>query len=155
MKRQLLSTCLASLALVVSCAQEQPLLVQVQPNYLDKTFFVGANKLNASDDPEFYSQGTLVDVGYGAGQDGLFTSTYAQYKWQPKQSAVPTSFYAFGDCFALISFAHETPPYVVLLKTGPFAQVFRQAFNTAWENAHEPPKHADHKHAEHKHGEKR
>ncbi len=30
------------------------------------------------DDPEFYMRGTVVDVGYGAAQDGLFTSTYAQ-----------------------------------------------------------------------------
>ena len=33
---------------------------------------------SARDDPEFYKRGTVVDVGYGAGQDGLFTSTYAQ-----------------------------------------------------------------------------
>ena len=41
---------------------------------------------SAEDDPEFWMQGTLVDVGYGASQDGLFTSTYAQplnrIRWQ-------------------------------------------------------------------------
>ncbi|MBX5483544.1 MAG: hypothetical protein IRZ16_17110 [Myxococcaceae bacterium] len=60
------------------CAQEQPPINRVQPDYYEKDFFVGADYLNANDDPEFYSQGTLVDVGYGAGMDGLFTSTYAQ-----------------------------------------------------------------------------
>jgi hypothetical protein len=66
-------------------------------------------------------------------------SSWAQYKWQSKQSAVATSFYAFGDCLALISFAHETPPYVVLLKSGPFAEAYRHAFEIAWQAAKEPP----------------
>ncbi|MBL8955234.1 MAG: hypothetical protein JNK82_30950, partial [Myxococcaceae bacterium] len=78
MKRQLNPLWLAGLALLGACAQEQPLVNQVQPDYQDKSFFVGEDYLNSSDDPEFYSQGTLIDVGYGAGQDGLFTSTYAQ-----------------------------------------------------------------------------
>src|SRR5580704_9722366 len=56
--------------------------------------------------------------------ESMFTSTWAKYKWQPEQSTVPTSFYAFGDCLALISFAHNPPPYVVLLKSGPFAEAY-------------------------------
>jgi hypothetical protein len=64
--------------LAVSCAQQQPPIVRVQPDALDKSFFVGKDSQSLADDPEFYSQATLVDVGYGAGQDGLFTSTYAQ-----------------------------------------------------------------------------
>ncbi len=77
---------LASLALLAGCAQETQPINRVQPNYYDKSFFVGADFQGIKDDPEFYSQSTLVDVGYGAGQDGLFTSTYAQpltrVKWQ-------------------------------------------------------------------------
>jgi hypothetical protein len=61
-----------------SCAQQQPPIVRVQPDAIDKSFFVGKDYLGTQDDPEFYSQATLIDVGYGAGQDGLFTSTYAQ-----------------------------------------------------------------------------
>src|SRR6185295_2311329 len=84
--RQLNSTWFAALALLASCAQEQPVVNRVQPEYDDKPFLVGKDYVGASDDPEFYSQGTLVDVGYGSGQDGLFTSTYAQpltrVKWQ-------------------------------------------------------------------------
>jgi transcriptional regulator with XRE-family HTH domain len=72
--------------------------------------------------------------------ESTFTSSWAQYKWQPKQSAVPTSFYAFGDCLALISFVHEPPPYVVLHRSGPFAEAYRHAFNIAWASAQEPPK---------------
>ena len=68
------------------CAEERPAINRVQPNALSKTFFVGESVLETNDDPEFYMQGTLVDVGYGANQDGLFTSTYSQplsrVRWQ-------------------------------------------------------------------------
>jgi transcriptional regulator with XRE-family HTH domain len=67
-----------------------------------------------------------------------FVSAYAQYKWQPRQSAAPTSFYAFGDCLALISFVHTTPPYVVVIQSAPLAEAYRQAFETAWTNAKPP-----------------
>lgn len=68
------------------CAEERAPINRVQPNALAKTFFVGADLVDTKDDPEFWFQTTLVDVGYGASQDGLFTSTYAQplsrIKWQ-------------------------------------------------------------------------
>ena len=86
MIRQNLVASLAAFALIAGCAVQQEPLNRVQPNYYDKTFFVGQDFKGVKDDPEFYSQSTLVDVGYGAGQDGLFTSTYAQplsrVKWQ-------------------------------------------------------------------------
>lgn len=66
-------------------------------------------------------------------------SPWAQVRWQPKQSAVATSFYAFGDCLALISFAHETPPFVVLLKSTPFAEAYRHGFEIAWKAAESTP----------------
>lgn len=72
--------------------------------------------------------------------ESYFNLGWAAYKWQPKQSTVPTSFYAFGKCLALISFAHEPTPYVVLHKSGPFAEAYRHAFNIAWDNAEAPPK---------------
>lgn len=62
----------------LSCAEERAPIDRTQPNGLEKRFFVGADYLLADDDPEFYAQATLIDVGYGASQDGLFTSTYAQ-----------------------------------------------------------------------------
>lgn len=71
---------------LAGCAEQQAPINRVQPNYYDKSFFVGQDFQGVQDDPEFYSQGTLIDVGYGAGQDGLFTSTYAQpmsrVKWE-------------------------------------------------------------------------
>ena len=77
---------LALSLLLAACAQQREPVDRVQPNGIDKSFFVGADLLDTSDNPEFWAQGTLVDVGYGAAQDGLFTSTYAQpmsrIKWQ-------------------------------------------------------------------------
>jgi hypothetical protein len=68
------------------CAEERDPVDRVQPLALEKSYFVGEDLQNATDDPEFWTQGTLIDVGYGAAQDGLFTSTYAQpvarIRWQ-------------------------------------------------------------------------
>lgn len=70
----------------VGCAQERAPIDRVQPFALLKSYFVGEDLQSAADDPEFWTQGTLIDVGYGAAQDGLFTSTYAQpvarLRWQ-------------------------------------------------------------------------
>jgi hypothetical protein len=74
----LLGALVASSSGVVGCAQERPPINRVQADALAKSFFVGADLKDISDDPEFYMRGTVVDVGYGAAQDGLFTSTYAQ-----------------------------------------------------------------------------
>ncbi|OIP32440.1 MAG: hypothetical protein AUK47_20535 [Deltaproteobacteria bacterium CG2_30_63_29] len=76
----------ALIATFVGCAEERQPIDRVQPQALDKAFFVGKDLVGTQDDPEFWTQGTLIDVGYGASQDGLFTSTYAQpmsrIKWQ-------------------------------------------------------------------------
>ena len=75
--------CLAGLALALAlafaaCAQERAPINRVQAQALAKSFFVGPDLVSAADDPEFYKRGTVVDVAYGAAQDGLFTSTYAE-----------------------------------------------------------------------------
>jgi hypothetical protein len=71
---------------VLGCAEERPPIDRVQPFALKKSHFIGEDFNNTKDDPEFWTQGTLIDVGYGASQGGLFTSTYAQpmsrIKWQ-------------------------------------------------------------------------
>ena len=77
---------LVAAGLLAACAEERAPINRVQPYALPKAFFIGENYQSVDDDPEFWSQTTLVDVGYGAMQDGLFTSTYAQpmsrLKWQ-------------------------------------------------------------------------
>ena len=65
--------------------------------------------------------------------------SYNTYKWQPDISLSPTAFYTFGDCLALISFTHTPAPYVVVLKSAPLAESYRQAFEAAWGAAKEPP----------------
>jgi len=80
-------TMLVLAALLAACAEQRPPINRVQPYALEKSFFVGDDLQNPADNPEFWALATLVDVGgYGASQDGLFTSTYAQslvrIKWQ-------------------------------------------------------------------------
>ena len=70
--------------------------------------------------------------------ESKFASPGAQMRWQPSQSEAPISFYAFGDNLALISFAHDPAPYVVLHRSGPFAEAYRHAFDFAWAGAKEP-----------------
>ncbi|MBM4395684.1 MAG: hypothetical protein FJ087_08335 [Deltaproteobacteria bacterium] len=77
---------LGGMLAAAGCATERSPIDRVQPFALSKAFFVGADFKDTKDDPEFWYQATLVDVGYGAAQDGVFTSTYAQpiarIKWE-------------------------------------------------------------------------
>lgn len=83
----------ATLVLALAgCAQEREPINRVQANALKKSFFVGEDLTSTADDPEFYKRDTVVDVGYGAAQDGLFTSTYAQpvsrIRWEITENAL-------------------------------------------------------------------
>lgn len=86
----------------------------------------------------------LVDKGVVSfriiANESNFVSEYAKYKWVPRQSSLPTSFYAFGNCLALISFNHTNPPYIVVIKSAPITEAYRSAFNVLWENAKDPEK---------------
>lgn len=79
-----------SAMLQFGCDQERPPISRVQANALSKAIFVGEDISDSADDPEFYYWATLVDVGYGATQSGLFTSTYAQpvarIKWDIQEN---------------------------------------------------------------------
>jgi len=67
--------------------------------------------------------------------DGDFTGDYVEYRQQPAQAAAPTAFYAFGECLALISFPQDLSPHVVVIRSEPLTQAYRQAFHAAWEKA--------------------
>lgn len=75
----------------VGCAGERDPINRVQANAMPKSFFIG-NIADNNDDPEFYMRNTVVDVPYGAAQDGLFTATYAQptnrIKWEVQERAL-------------------------------------------------------------------
>jgi len=79
-------------AFTVGCAQERDPINRVQANALDKSFFVGPNLSSPADDPEFYMRNTVIDVPYGASQDGLFTASYAQplsrVKWEISETTL-------------------------------------------------------------------
>lgn len=70
--------------------------------------------------------------------ESSFVPLFTEMKWQPRASASPTAFYVFGPYLAIISFDYDPAPYVVLLKTGPFADNYRQSFNASWKNAKDP-----------------
>jgi transcriptional regulator with XRE-family HTH domain len=85
-------------------------------------------------------RGILKSFRILANQSNFATEyRYNIYKWQPESSLSPTAFYTFGDCLALISFVHDNPPYVVVLQSAPLANSYRQAFESAWATALEPP----------------
>jgi transcriptional regulator with XRE-family HTH domain len=68
--------------------------------------------------------------------EGIFHKTWADLRRQPAMDHVPqASFYVFGDNLALISFEHDPSPYVVWHKRTPFAAIYLQAFNAAWDRA--------------------
>jgi len=63
--------------LSAGCAEERAPINRVQPDALAKSFFVGADLVNDVDNPDFYANGTLLDVSYGANQSGLFSAFYS------------------------------------------------------------------------------
>jgi len=66
------------------------------------------------------------------------TFGYSEYRKAKAGRLAPSAFYTFGDCLALMSFAHDPSPYVVVLKNASFAAAYRAAFDFAW-NAAEVP----------------
>lgn len=72
------------------------------------------------------------------GDTNFVASNYASYRWQAKEYFSPTTFYTFGDYLALISFFHRPAPHVILIKSKPYADAYRLAFEAAWAMAKEP-----------------
>lgn len=70
---------------------------------------------------------------------GDFTGDYVQYRQQPANAAAPTAFYSFGECLALISFPKKNPPHVVVVRSVPLTQSYRQFFHDSWEKAKRMP----------------
>lgn len=68
----------------------------------------------------------------------MHSPLFSTFKMQPEGGISPTGFWAFGDCLALISFIHNPPPYVVLIRSATLAEAYRQAFNVAWAVAKNP-----------------
>jgi transcriptional regulator with XRE-family HTH domain len=73
------------------------------------------------------------------GDLNFVASAYASYRWQPKKYFSKAAFYVFGSSLALISFDHQPPPLIILIKSAAFADAYRNAFDIAWDNAIDPP----------------
>lgn len=67
----LLSTVLGALALGSGCAQERDPINRVQPNVLDKHFFLGADLSDSSDDPQFFWRSYVVDASASNSMIGI------------------------------------------------------------------------------------
>jgi hypothetical protein len=81
--RRLAPLALAALA-SMACAEERPPINRVQPNALQKGFFVGSNLADPADDPEFYAAATVIDTPYGV-DHGLFSGQAGglkRLKWE-------------------------------------------------------------------------
>ena len=61
----------------LGCATERPAINRVQPNALEKSFFVGPSLRDTSDDPEFFSAATIIDVPYSANHGATLFSGWA------------------------------------------------------------------------------
>lgn len=76
----------------LGCAAERDPINRVQPQALNKAFFIGEDLRSPGDDPEFYMRNTVVDVPFGAGQMGLFTASFAQpvsrVRWEIQERAL-------------------------------------------------------------------
>ena len=75
--------------LAAGCAQSRAPINRVQAGALDKSFFVGANLSDPSDDPEFYMGHRIVDEPYGVGQGfWMFQSmgSLARVKWEIQET---------------------------------------------------------------------
>ncbi|MBW2527903.1 MAG: hypothetical protein JRI23_27225, partial [Deltaproteobacteria bacterium] len=81
----LLGTVLAAVG-TTGCAEERDPINRVQANALSKSFFVGQDLQHPGDDPEFWTQATIVDAPYGVSNGWLYPSTWSQspnrIKWQ-------------------------------------------------------------------------
>ena len=78
---------------MVGCASERDPINRVQLNAIPKSFLVGQNYSDPSDDPEFYARSMVIKVPYGeSGSDFLmFTNTInsmSKIKWQIQESTL-------------------------------------------------------------------
>lgn len=67
------------------------------------------------------------------GEYNFISSTFAEYRWVPKQIWNQHSFYAYGDKVAFLNFQEETI-HIFVLKHAPFAKTHKFLFNMVWDN---------------------
>lgn len=70
------------------CASERAPINRVQPQAIAKSFLIGANYQDASDNPEFYARTMIIDVPFGAPSD-MFANGFnntTRIKWEIQEN---------------------------------------------------------------------
>ncbi|MGE3674860.1 MAG: hypothetical protein AB7K71_34655, partial [Polyangiaceae bacterium] len=91
---------LASLLLLNSgCAEERAPINRVQPNALEKSFFVGDDLAKADDDPEFYWRNFVVDASESQELIGIGSwSGVDRIRWEITETQlIARKAYGIGD----------------------------------------------------------
>lgn len=70
------------------------------------------------------------------GDTNFSASSYAEYRWVPKEKFSAAPFYVYGDKLAMILFQKDVSVYVI--QNRDIADAQRKQFNIAWESADIP-----------------
>ena len=74
------------------------------------------------------------------GDTNMPNTSYASYRWMPRENFPPVAFYSFGEYKAEITFSVENPPLIILVKSASISASYRKFFDFMWNNAKEIPK---------------
>ncbi|MEZ5814227.1 MAG: helix-turn-helix transcriptional regulator [Alphaproteobacteria bacterium] len=67
------------------------------------------------------------------GDDFMPASSYASYKWDPKERFADVPFYVYGDCLSIFLFLDE--PIIISLYDQEAADTFKEKFLIQWKTA--------------------
>lgn len=71
------------------------------------------------------------------GDDFFAASSYAEYRWTPKEDFQSIPFYVYGNKLAIILWLDE--PIVFLIDSANAADVYREKFSQMWKKSKVPP----------------
>ena len=72
------------------------------------------------------------------GDTNFVASSYAQYKWLPKEFFSTVPFYVYGDKMAVILF--EVEPTILVFEYTLISEAYRKQFEAMWEISNDPAK---------------
>ena len=73
------------------------------------------------------------------GDKNFLCTSYADYKWNPKEAPPPVPYYIFGDSIAIFAFEADPSPKIILITSPVIASAYSKQFDRAWEIAKLPP----------------
>lgn len=63
---------------------------------------------------------------------------YLEYRWNPQQKVGDVPFYVYGDKLAIIVFAVEPAPQIVVIRSALVSKAYREQFEVLWKNSKIP-----------------